>query len=174
MHKILSSLTKWLLLSFFVSSLMAIDVDELSEAEADSVKLSDKLVVLSDKLLEKAVDRGQNSKQLEELNALHEKIKHLRLSLEPKPKDKKNNPNFKNHESPEVIEIGETIRKALGSPIDPSSALEIATQIDKQLDSYTQADVDVKPLKDVLSQLEDSLRKSIKFQEKWLDSQKPN
>ncbi|AFI06112.1 hypothetical protein [Helicobacter cetorum] len=175
MQKFFSRFKKWVLPYTLVGVLMAIDVDELTEAQANSVKLSDALVSLSDKLLEKAVDRGQNAEQLKELNDLHEKIKHLRLSLEPKPKDKKNNPNLKDHESPEVIEIGEAIKKALGSPIDPSSALEIATQIDKQLEVYNkEANIDIKPLKDILSELESSLRKAIDYQEKWLNSQKPN
>ena len=106
---------------------------------------------------------------------MHEKIKHLRLILEPKPKDKENNPNLKDHQGSETIEIGETIKKALGDPVFPQDALDAALQIDKQLDSFKQDNlIDVKPLKDVLAQLEAELRKAINFQKQWLNSTKPN
>ncbi len=175
MQKFFSRFRRWALPFYFVSALAAIDIDEVTEAQANSVKLSDQLVSLSDKLLEKAVDRGRNADHLKDLNDLHEKIKHLRLILEPKPKDKENNPNLKDHQGTEMIEIGEAIKKALGNPVDPQDALDTALQIDKQLDSFNQDNlVDVKPLKDVLAQLEAELRKSINFQKQWLNSTKPN
>ncbi len=173
MQKFFSRFRKWALPFYFVSALAAIDIDEVTEAQANSVKLSDQLVSLSDKLLEKAVDRGRSADHLKELNDLHEKIKHLRLILEPK--DKENNPNLKDHQGTETIEIGEAIKKALGNPVDPQDALDAALSIDKQLDSFKQDNlVDVKPLKDILAQLETELRKSINFQKQWLNSTKPN
>ncbi len=175
MQKFLSRFRRWTLLFYFVSALAAIDIDELTEAQANSVKLSDALVSLSDKLLEKAVDGGRNADYLKELNDLHEKIKHLRLILEPKPKEKKNNPDLKNHQSSETIEIGEAIKKALGDPVFPQDALDAALQIDKQLDSFRQNNlIDPKPLKDILAQLETELRRAISLQQQWLNSQKPN
>ncbi|CAJ99682.1 hypothetical protein [Helicobacter acinonychis] len=175
MQKFFSHFRKWALPFYFVSVLAAIDIGELTQAQANSVKLSDALVSLSDKLLEKAVDRGRNADYIKEFNDLHEKIKHLRLILEPKPKDKKNNPELKDHQGSETIEIGEAIKKALGNPVDPQDALEVALQIDKQLDLYKQDDlIDVKPLKDILDQLETELRKSINLQKQWLNSNKPN
>ncbi|GAA9222655.1 hypothetical protein HpHA210_16330 [Helicobacter pylori] len=43
------------------------------------------------------------------------------------------------------------------------------------MDSFKQDNlVDVKPLKDVLAQLEAELRKAINFQKQWLNSTKPN
>ncbi|GAA7863877.1 hypothetical protein HpMS19_14040 [Helicobacter pylori] len=175
MQKFFSRFRRWALPFYFVSALAAIDIDEVTEAQANSIKLSDQLVSLSDKLLEKAVDRGRNTDHLKDLNDLHEKIKHLRLILEPKPKDKENNPNLKDHQGSETIEIGEAIKKALGDPVFPQDALDTALQIDKQLDSFKQDSlVDVKPLKDVLAQLETELRKAIDFQKQWLNSTKPN
>ncbi|UOS20873.1 hypothetical protein MPG21_04330 [Helicobacter pylori] len=175
MQKFFSRFRRWALPFYFVSALAAIDIDEVTESQANSIKLSDQLVSLSDKLLEKAVDRGRNADHLKDLNDLHEKIKHLRLILEPKPKDKENNPNLKDHQGSETIEIGEAIKKALGDPVFPQDALDAALQIDKQLDSFKQDNlVDIKPLKDVLAQLEAELRKSIDFQKQWLNSTKPN
>ncbi|WP_104744705.1 hypothetical protein [Helicobacter acinonychis] len=175
MQKFFSRFRKWALPFYFVSVLAAIDIGELTQAQANSVKLSDALVSLSDKLLEKAVDGGRSADYIKELNDLHEKIKHLRLILEPKPKDKKNNPELKDHQGSETIEIGEAIKKALGNPVDPQDALETALQIDKQLDLHKQDNlIDVKPLKDILDQLETELRKSINLQKQWLNSNKPN
>ncbi|AFX89776.1 hypothetical protein [Helicobacter pylori] len=175
MQKFFSRFRRWALPFYFVSALAAIDIDELTEAQANSVKLSDALVSLSDKLLEKAVDGGRNADYLKELNDLHEKIKHLRLILEPKPKEKKNNPDLKDHQGSETIEIGEAIKKALGDPVFPQDALDAALQIDKQLDSFKQNNlIDPKPLKDILAQLETELRKAISLQQQWLNSQKPN
>ncbi|WP_187858367.1 hypothetical protein KVC60_03890 [Helicobacter pylori] len=175
MQKFFSRFRRWALPFYFVSALAAIDIDELTEAQANSVKLSDALVSLSDKLLEKAVDGGRNADYLKELNDLHEKIKHLRLILEPKPKEKKNNPDLKDHQGSETIEIGEAIKKALGDPVFPQDALDAALQIDKQLDSFKQNNlIDPKPLKDILVQLETELRKAISLQQQWLNSQKPN
>lgn len=175
MQKFFSRFRRWALPFYFVSALAAIDIDEVTEAQANSVKLSDQLVSLSDKLLEKAVDRGHNTDHLKDLNDLHEKIKHLRLILEPKPKDKENNPNLKDYQGSETIEISESIKKALGEPVFPQDALDFALQIDKQLDSFKQDNlIDVKPLKDVLAQLEAELRKAINFQKQWLNSTKPN
>ncbi|WQS04350.1 hypothetical protein KVD72_04155 [Helicobacter pylori] len=175
MQKFFSRFRRWALPFYFVSALAAIDIDELTEAQANSVKLSDALVSLSDKLLEKAVDGGRNADYLKGLNDLHEKIKHLRLILEPKPKEKKNNPDLKDHQGSETIEIGEAIKKALGDPVFPQDALDAALQIDKQLDSFKQNNlIDPKPLKDILAQLETELRKAISLQQQWLNSQKPN
>ncbi|WQT01220.1 hypothetical protein E5D97_04300 [Helicobacter pylori] len=175
MQKFFSRFRRWALPFYFVSALAAIDIDELTEAQANSVKLSDALVSLSDKLLEKAVDGGRNADYLKELGDLHEKIKHLRLILEPKPKEKKNNPDLKDHQGSETIEIGEAIKKALGDPVFPQDALDAALQIEKQLDSFKQNNlIDPKPLKDVLTQLETELRKAINLQQQWLNSQKPN
>lgn len=52
---------------------------------------------MSDKFLEKVVDRGRNIDYLKDFNDLYEKIKYLRLILEFKFKDKENNFNLKDY-----------------------------------------------------------------------------
>ncbi|WP_233706369.1 hypothetical protein [Helicobacter felis] len=148
-----------------VSSLLGIDVHALSKEEAKSVALVSSLVVISNKILEDAIDNGRDYRIVKKLDGLYQKIKNIKSVIAPSenpPGDPKKKEGFEM-----------AFKKALEHPIDLDKALDLVDALQKELKD-PKWDTDLGPLIALLEQLQNSLHTAMDLKAQWLNTRKAN
>ncbi|WP_104749560.1 hypothetical protein [Helicobacter cynogastricus] len=147
-----------------VSSLLGIDVHALSKEEAKSAALVGSLVVISNKILEDAIDNGRDYREVKKLDNLYQKIKDIRSVVAPN----KTPPGPKKKEGFEVA-----FKKALERPVDLDRALDLVDALQKELKDPKWG-TDLSPLLALLDQLQSSLHTALDLKAQWLNTRKAN
>ncbi|WP_104683192.1 hypothetical protein [Helicobacter felis] len=148
-----------------VSSLLGIDVHALSKEEAKSVALVSSLVVISNKILEDAIDNGRDYRIVKKLDGLYQKIKNIKSVIAPS-ENPPGGPKKK-----EGFEMA--FKKALEHPIDLDKALDLVDALQKELKD-PKWDTDLGPLIALLEQLQNSLHTAMDLKAQWLNTRKAN
>ncbi|MFC3847220.1 hypothetical protein ACFOPX_01545 [Helicobacter baculiformis] len=152
----------WMLTT--ASSLMGIDVHALANAEAKSAELATQLVSASNKILEEAIDRGRDYREVKKLDHLYQEAKGIKLVVAP---------NAGAQEGTKKEGLEEAFKKALERPVDLDKALDLVDALQKEL-KETKWSTDITPVLTLTNQLQNSLHTAMDLKAQWLNTRKAN